>query len=71
MQTINKYTIFNAQKSIWSQRLLSNIEKLAINIGCCKITLKVLEGNTIAKNAYFKYGFNHYQLSDVAGNVLF
>jgi ribosomal protein S18 acetylase RimI-like enzyme len=54
-----------------SQQLLSAIEKLAIDKGCCKMTLEVLEGNDIAKNAYRKFGFTHYELDPSAGKALF
>jgi len=34
---------------------------------CCKVTLEVLEGNTVARKAYEKYGFRDYALGDEHG----
>lgn len=54
-----------------SQLLLAEVEKLAIEKACCKVTLEVLEGNEVAKNAYTKYGFNAYELDPNMGSALF
>lgn len=54
-----------------SQRMLSKVEEVARSKGCCKITLEVLEGNDVAKNAYLKFGFSGYELDPVMGNALF
>lgn len=54
-----------------SQRLLAEVERIATDKGCCKITLEVLSGNTVAINAYKKYGFDHYQLDPTAGVAQF
>ncbi|MDA3868817.1 MAG: GNAT family N-acetyltransferase, partial [Gammaproteobacteria bacterium] len=35
-----------------SKRLLAKAEAVAKNLGCCKLTLEVLEGNSIAQAAY-------------------
>lgn len=51
--------------------LFSEIERIARSRDCCKITLEVLEGNTIAKNAYQKQGFSGYQLDPEFGNAIF
>lgn len=51
--------------------LFSEIERIARSRDCCKITLEVLEGNTIAKNAYTKQGFSGYQLDPEFGNAIF
>ncbi|MCG6200086.1 GNAT family N-acetyltransferase [Psychromonas antarctica] len=51
--------------------LFSEIEKIALSRGCCKMTLEVLEGNEIAINAYRKQGFCGYQLDPKFGNALF
>jgi len=51
--------------------LFSEIEKIAKSRACCKMTLEVLEGNKIAKNAYRKQGFSGYQLDPEFGNALF
>ncbi|WP_371194128.1 GNAT family N-acetyltransferase [Glaciecola sp. SC05] len=54
-----------------SQRLLQCIEEVSIARGACKLTLEVLEGNTIAKNAYLKAGFSGYELDPALGQALF
>ncbi len=54
-----------------SQQLLQFIESHARSLGCCKMTLEVLEGHDVAKRAYFKFGFRPYQLNDAMGNALF
>lgn len=54
-----------------SQKLLQHIETIALKKGCCKITLEVLEGNHIAKNAYLKFGFSGYELDPKMGKALF
>lgn len=54
-----------------SQKLLDKIEDIAKQKNCCKVTLEVLEGNTVAKNAYLKYGFKPYQLDSENGNAMF
>lgn len=50
-----------------SQALLDFVESAAVKIGACKITLEVLGGNEVAKNAYRKYGFAGYRLSEDTG----
>ena len=54
-----------------SQMLLIAAEKTAIEIGCCKLTLEVLEGNHIAQAAYLKFGFDGYELDPKMGKALF
>ncbi|MFT6085716.1 MAG: ribosomal protein S18 acetylase RimI-like enzyme [Glaciecola sp.] len=54
-----------------SQRLMDLIEDIAISKGCCKITLEVLEGNQVAKNAYIKAGFKGYELDPEMGKAVF
>lgn len=54
-----------------SQRILKEIESIAVSKGCCKITLEVLEGNTTAKGAYRKFGFSGYQLDPKMGDAVF
>jgi len=54
-----------------SRRLIAAVEALAIDRDCCKLTLEVLEGNTIAKKAYSNMGFNSYELDVATGNALF
>lgn len=54
-----------------SQKMLNEVEKIAIDKGCCKLTLEVLEGNIVAKNAYEKFGFSGYELDPKTGKALF
>lgn len=54
-----------------SQKILQEVERVAIQRGCCKITLEVLEGNHIAQQAYLKFGFAGYQLDVKTGKALF
>ncbi len=54
-----------------SKRLLAAVEAMAIRLGCCKLTLEVLEGNTIAQAAYRSLGFDGYQLDPALGKALF
>jgi ribosomal protein S18 acetylase RimI-like enzyme len=54
-----------------SQKLFAEVEKISRARGCCKLTLEVLEGNTVAKNAYTKIGFSGYELDEKAGNAMF
>jgi ribosomal protein S18 acetylase RimI-like enzyme len=54
-----------------SQRMLDQVEVIAIEKGCCKITLEVLEGNKVAQQAYLKFGFDGYQLDPALGKALF
>jgi len=51
--------------------LLQAAENLALEKGCCKITLEVLEGNEAAKSAYLKFGFNGYVLDPEMGKTMF
>ena len=54
-----------------SQMLLKSVEEEAIQRGCCKITLEVLEGNEVAQKAYRKFGFEGYELDPQMGKALF
>ncbi|HEY7866183.1 MAG TPA: GNAT family N-acetyltransferase [Psychromonas sp.] len=51
--------------------LFKKIEALAKLRDCCKITLEVLEGNTIAKKAYSKLGYADYILDPKFGSAMF
>lgn len=57
-------------KSI-SQRMLKKIEEMALERGCCKLTLEILEGNQTAINAYKKFGFSAYELDPRVGKAVF
>ena len=52
-------------------KMLQAVEDHAQKKGCCKVTLEVLEGNKVARNAYLKFGFAGYQLDPDTGNALF
>lgn len=52
-------------------KLFSKIEQIAKQRGYCKITLEVLSGNEVAKNAYMKEGYSDYELDPEHGHALF
>jgi GNAT superfamily N-acetyltransferase len=54
-----------------SQKMLDKVEDIAISKGCCKLTLEVLEGNTIAQASYRKFGFYDYELDPKMGKASF
>lgn len=54
-----------------SQIMLKKIEEIAVNRGCCKLTLEVLDKNIPAKSAYSKFGFKNYQLNPATGSAVF
>jgi ribosomal protein S18 acetylase RimI-like enzyme len=54
-----------------SKMLLQKAEDLAIELGCCKLTLEVLEGNHVARSAYKSFGFSGYELNPQMGKALF
>jgi ribosomal protein S18 acetylase RimI-like enzyme len=54
-----------------SKIMLAAVEKIAIDLGCCKLTLEVLEGNHIAQKAYHSFGFEGYELNPEIGKALF
>ena len=51
--------------------LIFAIEQYANSIGCCKLTLEVLQGNHAAKSAYSAMGFAGYELDPEIGHALF
>mgnify|MGYP002682566391 FL=1 len=54
-----------------SSLLLNKAEEIATGLGCCKLTLEVLEGNRIAQAVYIANGFAGYQLDPEMGRALF
>ena len=54
-----------------SQLLLQKAEEIAVRLGCCKLTLEVLEGNHAAQSAYKAFGFSGYELNPQMGKALF
>ncbi|MGK4474680.1 GNAT family N-acetyltransferase [Aeromonas molluscorum] len=53
------------------KRLLAEAERLGRELGCCKLTLEVLEGNRVAQAAYRASGFAGYELDPEVGKALF
>ncbi|ASP39134.1 GNAT family N-acetyltransferase [Bacterioplanes sanyensis] len=49
------------------QAMLSEVEAIARQRGCCKITLEVLQGNHAARKAYASFGFGNYELDPAMG----
>ena len=54
-----------------SKLMLQAAEQIALDLGCCKLTLEVLEHNHIAQKAYRSFGFNSYELNPEMGKALF
>ena len=54
-----------------SSQLLKKAEEIANGLGCCKLTLEVLEGNKLAQVAYIANGFAGYQLDPEMGRAMF
>eukprot|EP00668_Euglena_longa_P033615 GGOE01043212.1.p1 GENE.GGOE01043212.1~~GGOE01043212.1.p1 ORF type:complete len:175 (+),score=42.11 GGOE01043212.1:72-596(+) len=51
--------------------LLQAVEAHGRHIGCCKLTLEVLTGNTAALSTYHRFGFAPYVLDPAAGQATF
>lgn len=51
--------------------LLEAVERRAMALGCCKLTLEVLDGNERALRAYKAFGFARYALQAAAGEAIF
>jgi ribosomal protein S18 acetylase RimI-like enzyme len=51
--------------------LLEEIETIALDMGCCKMTLEVQENNTAARRLYRSVGFTDSFLNREAGSQLF
>lgn len=51
--------------------LLKQVETIARQRGCCKLTLEVLSGNETAKSVYQRFGFKNYELDPSKGHALF
>ncbi|MCP9933770.1 GNAT family N-acetyltransferase [Cyanobium sp. Candia 9D4] len=54
-----------------ARRLLQRAEVIARRLGCCKLTLEVLEGNRAAQAVYGRAGFQPYQLDPAMGRAQF
>jgi ribosomal protein S18 acetylase RimI-like enzyme len=53
-----------------SKLLMQQVEQVAIGLGCCKITLEVLEGNQLAQALYKASGFAPYELDPAMGKAM-
>lgn len=54
-----------------AQAMLREVELIARERGCCKLTLEVLQGNTHAIQLYQKIGFGGYKLVESMGHAVF
>lgn len=54
-----------------ARKMLLEVERIARERGCCKLTLEVLEGNLPAREAYRELGFSGYELDPAKGRALF
>ena len=54
-----------------AEQLFKEVEEIAREKHCCKITLEVLEGNQVAQKAYRKFGYSGYELDPKMGQALF
>ena len=54
-----------------SELLFARVEEKAKALGCCKVTLEVLEGNDVAQRAYQKFGYSGYELDPTMGKAIF
>ncbi len=54
-----------------SKLMFQKVESIATSLGCCKLTLEVLENNHIAQAAYLAWGFHNYELNPELGKALF
>ncbi|WP_207869160.1 GNAT family N-acetyltransferase [Brevundimonas goettingensis] len=54
-----------------ARRMLALVEAIALERGCCKLTLEVLEGNHPAKALYRSLGFAGYALDPELGQAQF
>jgi ribosomal protein S18 acetylase RimI-like enzyme len=53
------------------KKMYSKVEAIAQDIGACKLTLEVLEGNAVAQAAYRSVGFAGFELDPATGHALF
>ncbi|MBV8636229.1 MAG: GNAT family N-acetyltransferase [Burkholderiaceae bacterium] len=50
-----------------AQLMMAEVERIAVERGCCKLTLEVLGSNQGAKALYQKLGYGGYQLGSATG----
>ena len=51
--------------------MLQQVEAIARDLGCCKLTMEILEGNRHAMAAYQAHGFAGYELDPAMGKAVF
>ena len=51
--------------------LMGAVDDMARGLGCCKVTLEVLEGNHPAKALYRSVGYEGYALREETGSAMF
>jgi len=51
--------------------MLQQLEEIAQRLGCCKLTMEILEGNRHAMAAYRAHGFAGYELDPAMGKAVF
>ena len=51
--------------------MLQQVETIALDLGCCKLTMEILEGNRHAMAAYRAHGFAGYELDPTMGKAVF
>jgi GNAT superfamily N-acetyltransferase len=51
--------------------MLQQVESIARQLGCCKLTMEILEGNQHAMAAYKAHGFAGYELDPSMGKAVF
>jgi GNAT superfamily N-acetyltransferase len=54
-----------------ARAMLQQVERIALQLGCCKLTLEVLSENQPARQAYLDYGFEPYRLDPATGHAEF
>ena len=54
-----------------ARKMLQRVEEIASGLGCCKLTLEVLEGNNAAQAVYKSFGFSGYELDPKMGKAVF
>jgi ribosomal protein S18 acetylase RimI-like enzyme len=54
-----------------ARQMMARVEAIAMERGCCKLTLEVLEGNKVAAALYRSLGFAGYELDPAMGQAMF
>ena len=65
------YVAPHARNRGLARRMIAELERIARERGCCKLTLEVLSGNAAAHASYRKAGFEPYRLDPVQGQAEF